>query len=60
MILFNIRKGRNEMQKDINTDDMSDAERQDLNRRMYDWFNGVTRCNEEDCDCGGEWNRWEV
>ena len=40
-------------------DTMTTEERQRLNQRMADWFNGVTRCNDEDCDCGGEWNNWE-
>jgi hypothetical protein len=40
-------------------DTMTTEERQRLNQRMADWFNGATRCNDEDCDCGGEWNNWE-
>jgi len=45
--------------KDV-TDDMTEAERKEFNRRMAEWFGGVTRCSDDDCDCGGEWNRWEV
>jgi hypothetical protein len=44
--------------KDI-TDTMTDEERRELNRRMSEWFNGVTRCTEPDCDCGGDFNSWE-
>lgn len=34
-------------------------ERQRINQRMFDWFNGVTSCTDEDCDCGGAFNPWE-
>jgi hypothetical protein len=37
---------------------MTDAERKELNRKMFDWFNGVTRCSDD--DDSGEWNAWEV
>lgn len=36
-------------------------ERQRINQRMSDWFNGIVRCSDDDCECGqGEWNAWEV
>lgn len=46
--------------KDI-TDDMMTEERQKLNQRLADWFGGVVRCSDDDCECErGSWNRWEV
>jgi hypothetical protein len=44
--------------KDV-TDDMTTEERQRLNQRLADWFNGIVRCSDEDCDCGGAFNPWE-
>jgi hypothetical protein len=46
------------------TDTTTTAERQELNRRMSEWFGiGITRVHtsddDEDAD-SGEWNRWEV
>jgi hypothetical protein len=49
------------MVNEVNTDEQRDREeRQRINQRMYDYFNGVVRCSDEDCDCGGDWNMWEV